>query len=65
MDMILNNGFTEMTIEENQMISGGFIIAVIAVGTATFTLTSGQVVGAVATAYAAGKVVGEIKKAFF
>ena len=65
MEMALNNGFTEMSIEENQSISGGFIIAVIAVGAATVTVTSTHVITAVATAYAAGKVVGEIKKAFF
>lgn len=65
MEMVLQNGFTEMSIEEEQNLVGGFIIAVIAVGTATFTLTSTHVVAAVGTAYAAGKVVGEIKKTFF
>lgn len=65
MEMALTNGFCEMSTEDTQMVSGGFIIAVIAVGAATFTLTSTHVVTAVGAAYAAGKIVGEIQKAFF
>ena len=65
MEMVLNNGFCEMTADETQNITGGFIIAVVAVGTATITITSGHVIAAVGTAFAAGKVVGEIKKTFF
>lgn len=65
MELTLNNGFCEMTVDETQNITGGFIIAVVAVGAATFTITSGHVIAAIGSAYAAGKVVGEIKKAFF
>lgn len=64
MELALNNGFTEMSVEENQGVSGGLII-LIAIGSATITITGTQVLGAIGTAYAAGKVVGEIKKAFF
>ena len=39
MELTLNNGFCEMTVDEIQNITGGFIIAVVAVGTATFTIT--------------------------
>lgn len=65
MEMTLNNGFYEMTVDETQNIEGGFIIALIAVGSATITITSGQVTAAVVGAWTVGQIVGGVKKAFF
>lgn len=65
MEMVLNNGFCEMSKDETQDIVGGFIVAVVAIGTATYTITGGMVVGAIGTAWALGGAAYEIYNAFF
>ena len=65
MEMAFNNEFCEMTVDEMQNVTGGFIIAVVAIGSATYTITSGGAAAAIAGAYGLGKAFGEIKKTFF
>lgn len=58
------NQFYEIPMDEVEKITGGFVIAVVAVGTATYTITSGMVLGAIGGAYALGQTAYEIHNAF-
>lgn len=64
MEMIKVNGFTELSVAEMENVDGGFVIALIAIGTSTYAITSGMVVGAVTTAWAVGTVGYQIYNAF-
>lgn len=64
MEMILSNDFQELTQDQMVELSGGFVVAVVAIGAATYTITSGMCVTAVATAYAVGATAYEIYNAF-
>lgn len=64
MDLALCNEFCEVSKEEMLDIDGGFIIAVVAIGSATYTITSGMAAGAIATAWGLGTVGYEIYNAF-
>lgn len=64
MEVAMNNGFCELSQSQLRNIDGGFIVAVVAIGSATYTITSGMVAGAVGSAWALGHVVNEVYKAF-
>ncbi len=63
-DVMVRNGFSELSYSEMTEIDGGFIIALVAIGGATYTITSGMVAGAVGTAWALGTAGYQIYKAF-
>lgn len=62
--MYLNTGFDELSKSETLEVDGGFIVALVAVGGATYTITSGMVVGAAGTAWGLGTVGYQIYNAF-
>lgn len=64
MEIALDNNFSALSENELNSLNGGFIIAVVAIGTATYTITSGMAVGAIATAYGIGGTAYQIYKAF-
>ena len=65
MEMVLSNEFAEMTQYDEQNVDGGFVIAVVAIGAATYDITIGMVGTAVCGAWALGHVAEEIYDAFF
>ena len=64
MELALSNGVDELSMDEKEDIDGGFVIALVAVGSATYAITSGMVVGAVGTAWGLGTVGYQIYNAF-
>lgn len=64
MELTMKNGFCEMNEMEMQEVDGGIVLAVVAIGTATYTITGSTVVGAVVTAWGVGKTCYEIYNAF-
>lgn len=65
MELVAKNQFCEISLDEMQDLTGGFIVAVVAVGAATYTITSGMVIGAVGGAWALGGTAYAIYNAFF
>lgn len=65
MEMALNMGaFEALDSREMMEVDGGFVIALVAIGGATYAITSGMVVGTIGTAWAIGYACGEIYKTF-
>ncbi len=64
MEMTLSNGFCEISQDEMQNMTGGFIVAVVAIGTATYTITGGMVAGAIGAAWTLGGTAYAIYNAF-
>lgn len=64
MEMALSNGFCDMEQYEMLEVDGGFVVAVVAIGAATYTITGGMVVGAIGTAYTLGTTAYAIYNAF-
>jgi urease accessory protein UreE len=64
MELILEQGFTGLANDELMEIDGGFIIAIIAIGSATITITSGTVATIAAVGTAIGAVAAAAEKTY-
>lgn len=64
MEMTLNSNFLAIENNELNCINGGIVIALVAIGSATYAITGGMVVGAIGTAYAIGGTAYQIYNAF-
>lgn len=59
----MKNGFCEMNEMEMLEVDGGIVLAVVAIGAHTFTVTGATVVGAVVGAWGIGKTAYEVYNA--
>lgn len=64
MEHILDQGFASLANEDLMEIDGGFIIAIIAIGSATITITSGTVATVAAVGAGIGAVAAAAEKTY-